>query len=377
MLMEELEVASRVMPGLVAAFARTSLMDLEAGGARALADLFRECGDPGFVVAQELGGRGGRLQELAQVLRVVGARCPSLSIMMTMHHHVVASFARRGIAVRASKALLERVARERTLVGSAFAEGRPGSDVLDSTVRCTPAESGGYRIDGVKKPCTLTHHAGFVVAGVAVELGEDARSRGIALVETSLPGVRPSDFWPGAILASSDSHCLTFDGVVVPDECVLAPRGRDTRSGGQRLAVAQGEITLSCLFQVLASASYLGMASRLCECVLRRRGGTPSQRVEILGRLETAAMSVYRLGDLLDRHDCSGYFLGQSMLVALNAGTQIDRAVAACVRALGGSGYLASTEAQYLVLASRCLDFHLPAGPVREQVIEACYTDLA
>jgi alkylation response protein AidB-like acyl-CoA dehydrogenase len=376
MLIEEVEVASRVMPGLVSALSATPMMDLEDSGAAALAALFRAHGEPGFLVPADLGGRGGSLLEMVHVLRVVGARCPSLSIMMTMHHHVVAAFACKSITVRAGRALLRRVATERALVASAFAEGRPGADVLDSTVQCSRVDGTTFSVVGAKKPCTMTHHANVAVVGVCVDLSAGAKSRGIAVVDTSLKGIGTRLSWPGEILASADSHCLVFDGVVIPADHVLAPKDASQAANATRMAVAHGEIGLSCLFQILVSASYLGMASRLCEIALKRRGGTPAQRVEILSWLETAAMAVYRLAQVADTREISGYLLGQSMLLALNAAAQIERAVSATARALGGGAYLSNREAQYLVLTSRCLEFHLPSAQVREQVVEGCYTDL-
>jgi hypothetical protein len=167
---------------------------------------------------------------------------------------------------------------------------------------------------------------------------------------------------------------VTFDGVTVAADCALGPGGDAAGSRG-RLAVTHGEIALSCLFQVLVSASYLGMASRVCEIVLQRRSGTAAERVEILSRLETAALSIYRLADVLETRKLSGYLLAQSMLVSLNASAQIALAVASSIRVMGGS-FLASPEAQYLALATRCLDFHPPSSQVREQIVEGCYTDV-
>jgi alkylation response protein AidB-like acyl-CoA dehydrogenase len=377
MLIDELEVASRVMPGLAQALSARGLMDLEASGGEVLAGILREHGEPAYLVSRDLGGSGGSLLEISQILRVVGARCPSLSIMMTMHHHTVATFARGCVPLRGSDAVLRRVVGERALVASAFAEGRPVKDVLESNVQCTRLDAGaGFRIAGTKKPCSMTHHADFVVVGVSVDLEQGDKHRGMALVDTTLDGIRTEEFWPAEILASADCNCLIFDGVIVPDEYVLAPRDSGRSASRTRLLLAHAEIAMSCLFQLMISARYLGMATRLGEDVLKRRRGTPAERVEILSGLETTAMSICRLAQLLEHAEISGYRLAQSMLVAHNAAAQIERAVSACARAMGGSGYLASREAQYLVLASRCLVFHPPFGQVREQIVDGCYTDV-
>jgi len=377
MLIDEQEIAARTMPALFDALEAGSLIDFESRTAADLCALFREHGHPGFLVSSALGGDGGKLIEIAHVLRLVGARCPSLAIMMTMHHHSVAGLARGDVALAAREALLTRVAGG-ALVASAFAEGRPGSDILDSTVRCTPVDGGkSFAVAGTKRPCCMTHHADLAMVGVSVDLGGDGTGgRGIAVVDMKADGIRTAPFWPAEILRSTDSHALTFDGVSVPADCVLAPRGESRAGAKQRMAVAHGEIALSCLFQVMVSASYLGMASRLCELVLQRRGGTAAQRLDILSHLEGATMAVYRLAEVLGAREFSAPALATCVLVSHNTAAQVEHVVTAGARALGGAGYLGSREAQYLVLASRCIEFHPPSTAVKEQIVDGCYTDL-
>ncbi|HEV7673034.1 MAG TPA: acyl-CoA dehydrogenase family protein [Candidatus Angelobacter sp.] len=376
MLIDELKIASKRMPELVKALSTRDMMDLENSGSESVTGLLRAHGAPEFLVPRDLGGGGGSLLEITQIMRVVGSRCPSLSIMMTMHHHTVAAIARGMSSLSGGAACLKRVARERALVASAFAEGRPGADTLDSTVRCTQLDGGaGFRVVGSKKPSSMSHHANFACVGVLVDIGGQT-GRGIALVDRALDGTNVSDFWTSEILASADCHCLKFEGVLVPHGFVLVPFADGKVACREGLVVAHAEIVMSCLFQVLISASYLGMATRLCESVLKKRGGTSAQRVEILSRLESAAAAIYHLAASVEKSDISAYLLGKSMLVACNTAAQIEYAVALSVKALGGSGYLSSKEAQYLVLASHCLDFHPPSRQVREEIIDGCYTEL-
>src|SRR4051812_44776024 len=119
MLIDELDVAARVAPGLVDALSSKAMMDLETAGPDVVAAAFREHGAPGFLIPCELGGRGGTLLDMAHVIRVVGARWPSLAIVMTMHHHLVAAFARGSVRLRACGAFVRRIAEERALVASA------------------------------------------------------------------------------------------------------------------------------------------------------------------------------------------------------------------------------------------------------------------
>ena len=375
MMIDEWRVLSGVAPALARVFAENSLLELEQSGAAHLAGLFREHGHPGFLIASDLGGRGGSAHEMAQLLRIVGARCPSLAIMMTMHQHAVAAFARGCIPILECERFLRRVAADRALVATAFAEGRPGADLLDSTVTCEPVPGAPMvRVSGTKRPCSMTHHADFTIVGVRVQLGEEA-ARGLVLVDTKLAGIRRAMSWKADQFAAADSNTLTFDDVRVPADYALVP-GAPGSARQPRMAVAYAEIALSCLFQLMVSACYLGMASRLGELMLKRRCGTADARVEMLTRIETAMMCVYRLAAMLESGEYSGNVLAQSMLVGRNAAMQIDAAINEMVVALGAGEYLANREVQYLVLAARCIQFHPPSRPVRAAIVDDCYTEL-
>lgn len=375
MFLEETDVATALLPELMDRLAARPMLDFERSGSGALAELFRAHGKPGFLVARNLGGQGYSLLQLAQVLRVVAAKCPSLAVIMTMHHHSVAGIARGALPFAARGQILNRIGARGLLLASAFAEGQPAANVLDFSARCVSDEgSAVLRVFGSKRPCSMTHHADLALVGVAMELGNGERMRAMALVETAADGVRREKFWPSTLLAAADNHCLVFDGVRVAPECVL-PRARVEECARGRLVVAHAEIALSCLFQLLVSATYLGMAGRMCELVLRRRGGTAHARLDILSRIESASMAVYRLATVLEEGDFSGQLLARAMMVSHNTASQIEQAVAQCCRALGGRGFLASEESQYLVLATRCIDFHPPAASVREEIVDNCYLE--
>lgn len=378
MLIDEQELVTRVAPSLVRELADgPGLIALEEGGSDALATLFRDHGRPAFLVPGRLGGDGGSLVEIAHLLRWVGARCPSLAIMMTMHHHSVAAFAVGAVDGIDAEPFLRRIAEEGSLVASAFSEGRPGADILDSTVVCRPLEGGvAFQIAGRKKPCSMSHQADLAVVGIAVEIAGGEGGRGIALIERSLSGVGSEDSWPAELFAAAGSHSLILDGVVVPAERVLAPRANGSDGLRARAAVSHAEIALSTLFQLMVSASYLGMASRLCEIALQRRAGTAGERVEVIGRLESATMAVYRLGALMDHATFSGHLLARAMLVGHNADLQIESAVSRIGRILGAKISLGDPEVRYLSLASRCIHFHPPSSAVREQIVDGCYTDV-
>lgn len=376
MLIDEAELATRYLPELAETLTGTGMLELEEAGPERLVSLFRERGGPGFLIPEERGGMGRSLLDLAQLLRWVGARCPSLAVMMTMHHHAVGAFARGAFAIDFGDRLLQRVARDGALVATAFAEGRPGVDILSSTVRCEPREDGSYRISGIKRPCCMSHGADFAIVGVAVEDGDGPAGRGIALVERGADGLHAEESWPGEILTATDSHSLVFDRVRVEADHILESHGSSAEATMAGLELAHAEMALSCLFQLMVSVTYLGMTTALCERVIERSAGTPGRRLQALSRAEGAAMAVYRLAELLDAGDFSGYHLTRSMMIGHHAIVQIEEAVTHAVRALGGSGFLTSPEVQYLVLATRCASFHPPSEPLREEIVDRFYGNL-
>lgn len=375
MLSETLASARRLVPGLVEVFERRGLMELEQSGSAAIAQLFRDHGAPGLLIASASGGSGATLTDCVRVLRLVGARCPSLAIMMTMHGHSVAAFVHGAVPVGASESLLRRVAGERLLVASAFAEARPGADILDSTVRCVAdASAMHYRLSGSKKPCSMSREAAFALVGITLDAAGES-SRGLAVVDMAASGVRQADFWVSPLLSAAGSHCVIFDDVAVDPALILPGADMWQNPMKGKLRVAHAEVALSCLFQLMASAAYLGMAARLCEIVLARRCGQSAERIEMLSRIESAALAIDHLALVLQSGKFSTGILAKAMLVLCATADQIDQIALLAGRMLGGGGYLADAEVHYLMLVTKCIRFHPPSASVRTAIVEGCYLE--
>lgn len=370
MLIEEKQALRRAMPRLAAILAEHPLLEAEQLGPETLAGWFRDYGDPGFLVPTELGGRGRRLIDLAPACSAIAAACPSLGVMMLMHHHTVAAFAFDPIPVPRAQELLAGVAQRRWLFGSAFAESRKGVDLLDSSVTCVP-DGDGYRLDGTKKPCTMSHQADLFLVGVTDGLGAE-RSRGLAIVERARTPIRVERFWTQPTLAGADNECLHFEGARVQADNVLLPTPGSEGVARLRFAVAQSEITISMIFQALMAGSYLGVAAHLYELAIAR-----ARRLEgddalmfLACELEAARLAQYRLAQRIDGGAFSGEQLGQAMALSWNAIRRMDALIAEIE---ARPELRDDEECAYLARVCGFMKRHPPSEKVRRDILASCY----
>lgn len=367
MLSDERQALRRILPELAQRLADLDLTALEAAGSEQLSAWFREHGWPDFLVPASAGGRGRRLAELTPLFRAIAAACPSLAIMMLMHHHTVGAFCFDEIPLPAGADMLGRIAGEKSLVASAFAESRPSVDVLDSSVICRRQDD-VYVLDGYKKPCTLSHHADLFLVGVTTDSSIE-RSRGLVLVDRHRSPVQVEPFWTKEVLRSADSHCVRFMATRVTVADVMLPQGHGRSLAKLRMAVSQSEITLSSLFQLLMAAAYLGMASRLCEIRLATEPPGNDRLLYLTCEIQAACLAQDELAHRLDRGNFSAALLGLAMAASYNALCRIN----ALADEIALNEHLLDGECRYLVQAIRLANRHPPSEAVRNRILASCY----
>ena len=140
--------------------------------------IMRKFGLPSLWVSARR-GRGISPYDGIRIQRAIGARSPSMAVMLTMHNFTVGFCETLAEAVPCCANMLRHVASDNLLVASAFAEGRLGAGVLDSTVYVT-RDGDGFRINGSKKPCTMAGCMDIITVGVA-EVGADGNKSQRAL----------------------------------------------------------------------------------------------------------------------------------------------------------------------------------------------------
>lgn len=343
----------RLLPGLTERLRSRGLMTLEQAEPAELCTLFRESGAAALLVPSQAGGMGAAPSDTLAVLRAVGSLCPSLAVMMTMHHHTIATIVQLGGIVPAADELLSAIAANNLLVASAFAEGKPGSAIFNASLKASAVE-GGYLLNGSKKPCTMSHGMDVIVAGVAPATGE---GQGFAVIFAEGSGIVRERFWQTPVLAASDSNALVFRDVFVPDDMVLLAEGE----GAEQAAEVAQAASLSglCWFQLMVGASYLGVASALVERLLSRRGVADLQLAQLAIELEGSYQALLGTASVLQQTPAADPALySQALCTRFSVQAAIERASNLAVELLGGMSFIASDEVAYLLAASRAIGFH-------------------
>nr|MDP9360387.1 acyl-CoA/acyl-ACP dehydrogenase [Acidobacteriota bacterium] len=280
LLEHERSVLERAIPSLDPALAALSLPEMEQRGNPAI-PMFRERGGPGLLIPPQYGGFGATPLDAMRVQFAVGSRAPSLAIATTMHHFSVATLVEM-VAMQLGSGfewmLLEAIARQKLLVASGFAEGRSGTSIISSAMRVERTKD-GVVLNGSKKPCSLAHSMDLLTASMIVNDDRGSQQLAVAVLPCQTAGIERHPFWTNPILAGAESDEVRLVNVVVQEK-LLSYLG----TPGE-LDVLQSRGFL--WFELLISASYLGMAAGLVERAMNSGKGGAAERaqmgIEIVG----------------------------------------------------------------------------------------------
>src|SRR6266511_1848106 len=325
------EVCEQYHPGLCARLADIPLLDRESAGSPVI-KLFRDHGGPGLLVPSEYSGSGADALEAVRVMRAVASYSPSLGAAVTMHHFTMAMlFSLAQTAARLTLSQLElmsRIAPQRLLVASGWAEGKPDQNILIPAVTAQPVE-GGYLVNGGKKPCSLSRSMDLLTASVALPVGGE-HTLAVLLIPADSPGITVHPFWNTWVLADPS-------------------RLDDLQTAG------------FVWFEMLISSVYVGAASSLVERALRRGRGAVTDRAAAGVQLESAVALLEGVARGV-RDGVSGDEAVAAVLVSRFAAQQaLAEATDRAAELLGGIAYMQSSEISYLISATRPLVFHPPS----------------
>jgi alkylation response protein AidB-like acyl-CoA dehydrogenase len=349
-------VCERYHKGLLEALESLPLMDRENPDSPVM-ELYRTHNGPGLLVPAAYGGQAASALDAVRVQRAVAAASPSLGVATVMHHFTVAMLFRLAEAAArltpAQLKMLSTVAPEGLLLASGWAEGRTDQNILAPSV-VAERTSTGYRVNGSKKPCSLSRSMDVLTASVMLE--EDGRScLALMLIPASSPGITTVPFWATPVLAASQSHEVRLTDVEVPEELVIhsTPEDHDRLDDLQTAGFTW--------FELLTTSAYLGAASSLVAQVLAGSRGSSTDRAALAVRLDAAVGLVEgaarALEDGLDGDEAvaavlTARYATQDLLTAT-----VDQAV----EMLGGMSFIRSGEVAYLASAVRALAFHPPS----------------
>jgi alkylation response protein AidB-like acyl-CoA dehydrogenase len=344
------------LPGLIAALEARGRMALEKADSSELCELFRSYKAAGLIIPETYGGLGASPRETVEILRAVGALCPSLAVMMTMHHHTIATIVQLGGLIPAADELLYGICQDQLLIASAFAEGKVGAEIFNTSVKVSPVE-GGYLLRGAKKPCTMSHNMDVIVVGVARENDDGSITQGFAVVFNDGNGVSRERFWNTPVLQAADSNALVFEDVFVPAERMLLAEPVDDEA----VAASAQETSLSglCWFQLMVGGTYLGVASALVELLLKKRHTEDAPLAHLAIELEGAHQALVGAArDLEEQRAADEASYSKALCTRFMVQGTIERSTNLAVELLGGMAFIASDEVAYLLAASRAICFH-------------------
>ncbi|MFE6777780.1 acyl-CoA dehydrogenase [Streptomyces sp. NPDC057702] len=350
------DTCDTLLPGLRAALSEVPLATLEAEGSPAI-ELFRSHNGSNLVVPKSFGGIGASALDTVRVTRVLGSLSPSLAVATTMHHFSIGTLV--GVAASLGEGTeletsLKRVAEEKLLLASGFAEGRSGEGILSPTMEARPVE-GGYLLRGSKKPCSMAKSMGLLTASVAMRRPDGSADMGFLMLPADSPGITVRPFWSNFALAGAESHEVVLEDAFATEGQILhAPD--EILEGLNELQ----EIGLI-WFQMIVSAGYTGLASSLVERLLEKGRGSASDRASIASRVESAAL----LTEGLARRVMDGETGNDTLAAALVSRFAVQDTLAGVIRdvveLLGGIAYVTSSDTAYLAAASHALAFHPPS----------------
>jgi len=344
-----------LLPGLDAALAGHPLEELEGPGGPGL-NAFRAAGGPALLVPKEHAGLGADPVQAVRVQRAIGSRSPSLAVATTMHHFSVASLVETSHGSLGFEwMLLEAIARDGLLVASGFAEGRPGQAILSPTMRAA-TDGDDIVISGVKKPCSLSRSMDLLTASVIVADPETGAERmAVALIPRETPGLTVRRFWNSFVLAGAESDEVVLTEVRVRPDLVVHTRPV-VEDGLDELQTA-GFVW----FEMLMSASYLGMASALAERVLLAGRAEPAARADMATELEAAMGLVVGVARGLAAGCAGEEAFAEAIYCRFAVQDAVARSVDLAVEALGGMAYIGSSDVPYLAACTKALAFHPPS----------------
>jgi alkylation response protein AidB-like acyl-CoA dehydrogenase len=351
------EVCEQLHPGLLGELEGLPLMAREAADSPVV-EMYRKHDGPGLLVPAAYGGKAARPLEAVRVQRAIASVSPSLGVATVMHHFTVAMLFRlAGIATRLTPAqlkVLSAVAGDGLLLASGWAEGRTDQNILTPSVVAERTPS-GYRVNGSKKPCSLSRSMDVLTASVVMAEPDGGHRLALLLIPADSPGIDVRPFWSTPVLAAAQSDEVRLTDVDVPEELVI----RSTPDDTARLDDLQ--TAGFTWFELLATSSYIGAASTLVAQVLAGERGSAHDRAALAIRLDAAVGLVEGAARAME----DGVDGDEAVAAVLTAryATQdlLASTVDAAVEMLGGMAFIRSPDVAHLASAVRALAFHPPS----------------
>lgn len=360
-----------VAAGLFGRIAASAPDEYERDSAPVLAAL-KESRATVMLVPARFGGGGYSAVDAVLFQTALGALAPSSAIATTMHHYKIAALADVAVAGNAgAAAILEDIARGAKLVASGGAESTPGRDLRSLGSRAVRDADGegqvggdgggaGYRVSGLKRPCSLSTSMDIMSLMVEVQSAEGVpEGYAQAFLDADAEGLRVEPFWHSPVFRAAQSHAVHLDGVRLPPQRLFPLRDQE----GRRFAA--GCYTW---FNLLISAAYLGVA--YCVALAadpHRRVNSPAwtSAVAHLRRLEDGIVEAARA---IDAGADEAMRLNACVSARDRAEDELPAIGGRLLRAAGGGSFARDGLHTALTGALNAIAFHPPQRGAREGV---------
>ncbi|MEW2257890.1 acyl-CoA dehydrogenase family protein [Streptomyces sp. NPDC047869] len=314
-------------------------------------EAFRAADGGNLLIPEAMGGAGLSCHDGVLLQRAVGSRAPSLAVASTMHHYKVAWLA-DALGTEAAPVLRDITAR-RHLVASCGAEGQVGRNLFTPGIEVSTAP-GGLFVSGTKRPCSLARSMGLLSLSATAPAGSPHEGRLLILmIPADTPGVHRQPFWRNPVLRATESDAVILEEVFVPDAMAI--------SLGDPALTPEPFTSNLLWFQILITASYLGIATGLVEQLFVEKRGTAGDRAAALAPLESQCAALESLARAVDDGHRDEHLLGRTLLVRYTTQRAIAEATDRALELGGGIPFVTGTRNVDLLAASRALAFHPPS----------------
>jgi len=332
-------------------------------------DIYRQMGELGLfgmTVPQEHGGAGLDTLSYAIVMEELSRGYASIADQCGVVELIGTLLTRYGTPEQLK--LLPDILAAKTRIAYCLTEAEAGSDL--SSVRTTARETAdGYVIDGGK---LWIHNApiadlGFVLASTDPAAGH--RGMSIFMVDLSAPGVTrgPKEHKMGQ--RASQVGALNFDGVTVPHQALLGPKGRGFHI--MLSVLEKGRVGIAALAVGIAQA---GLDAALAYARDRRQFGRPilenqglQWMLADMAKDIAAARALVERAALLIDHDKPA--TAAASMTKCFASDMAVAQTANAVQIFGGAGYIRGFEVERLYRDAKITQIYEGMNQIQRTII--------
>jgi alkylation response protein AidB-like acyl-CoA dehydrogenase len=367
-----IELAESLGPGFAQ---RAGRYDREASFPHENYAELRSAGLLGVCVPERFGGSGADLKTYSLVSATLGKYCGSTALTFNMHacstlwpgllaDDLDMTGEQRAEHARRSALHFRKVVAEGAIYAQPFSEGSAAAAGRAPFGTTATRVDGGWRIDGKKIFASLSgaaHYYGVLCTEARPELS--MRDTLYLSVPADAPGLTVTGDWDPLGMRGTVSRTLVFNGVTVPDDAQMMPRG----------VYFQAASRWPHMFTTL-SPTYMGIAQAACDFTVRYlRGelpGTPPVKrrmyptkqiavAEMWVRLEqTRALFLRMLDDArVDPPKEARLRAYAAQYTIMENANELCRLA---IRTCGGQSMLKSLPLERLYRDSRCGSLMLP-----------------